>query len=79
VQSSQLPQIGSIKSTYNVFGYPAFGFNYVVYNFKDQTGHFADIIKQLYMRQAFAHLEDQAGYIKAFMHGAGGQAYRPVP
>jgi peptide/nickel transport system substrate-binding protein len=79
VQQSQLPQIGSIKSTYNVFGYPAFGFNYVVYNFKDQTGHFADIIKQLYMRQAFAHLEDQAGYIKAFMHGAGGQAYGPVP
>ena len=79
VEVTQLPQIGSIKSTYNVFGYPAFGFSYVVYNFKDQTGHFDDIIKQLYMRQAFAHLEDQAGYIKAFMHGAGGQAYGPVP
>jgi peptide/nickel transport system substrate-binding protein len=79
VQSQQVPQIGSIKSTYNVFGYPAFGFNYVVYNFKNQTGHFADVIKQLYMRQAFAHLEDEAGYIKAFMHGAGGPAYGPVP
>jgi len=75
----QLPQVGSVKTKYNVFGYPAFGFSYVVYNFKDQTGHFADIIKQLYFRQAFAHLEDQAGYIKAFMHGAGGQAYGPVP
>jgi peptide/nickel transport system substrate-binding protein len=79
VELNQLPQIGSIKPTYNVFGYPAFGFNYVVYNFKNQTGHFNDIIKQLYMRQAFAHLEDQAGYIKAFFHGAGGEAYGPVP
>ncbi len=79
VPLTDVPQIGSIKSTYNVFGYPGFGFNYVTYNFLDKTGDFNNIIKQLYIRQAMAHLEDEAGYIKAFFHGAGGQAYGPVP
>ncbi len=74
-----LPQITKVESTYNVFGYPEFGWSYVAYNFKDTTGHFNDIIKQLYIRQAIAHLEDQQGYIKAFFHGAGGEAYGPVP
>jgi peptide/nickel transport system substrate-binding protein len=79
VPFADLPQVSSIKSTYNVFGYPGFGFNYVAFNFKDKTGDFNNIIKQLYIRQAFAHLEDEAGYIKAFYHGAGGQAYGPIP
>ena len=43
------------------------------YNFKDTTGDFNNIIAQLYIRQALAHLEDQQGYITAFMHGAGGR------
>jgi peptide/nickel transport system substrate-binding protein len=79
VPLTDVPQIPSVKSTYNVFGYPGFGFNYVTYNFKDTTGDFNKIIAQLYIRQAFAHLEDEAGYIKSFFHGAGGQAYGPVP
>src|SRR5258706_1764246 len=79
VPAANLPQVSSIKSTYNVFGYPAFGFNYVAFNYKDKTGDFNNIVKELYFRQAFAHLEDEAGYIKAFYHGAGGQAYGPVP
>ncbi len=76
---TDLPQVNSIESTYNVFGYPGFGFSYVTYNFKDTTGDFNNIIKQLYFRQAFAHLEDEQGYIKAFFHGAGGQDFGPVP
>ena len=79
VPFTDLPQVSSIKSTYNVFGYPDFGFEYVAFNFKDKTGDFNNIIKQLYIRQAFAHLEDEAGYIKAFFHGAGGQGYGPIP
>ena len=79
VPFTDLPQVNSIKHTYNVFGYPGFGFQYVTYNFKDTTGDFNNIIKQLYIRQAFAHLEDEQGYIKAFFHGAGGQGYGPVP
>src|SRR5262249_19216780 len=74
-----LPQLSSIKTHYNVFGYPAFGFNYVTYNFKDKTGNFNNIINQLYIRQAFAPLEDEQGSIKAFFHGAGGPGYGPVP
>ncbi len=64
---------------YNAFGYPTFGWTYIAYNFKDTTGSFDKIIGQLYIRQALAHLEDEAGYIKAFLGGAGGQAYGPVP
>jgi peptide/nickel transport system substrate-binding protein len=51
----------------------------VTYNFKDTTGDFNNLISQLYIRQAFAHLEDEQGYIKAFFYGAGGQGYGPVP
>jgi peptide/nickel transport system substrate-binding protein len=80
VPSNDLPQVPRVRSAgYNVFGYPAFGWTYVAYNFKDTTGDFANIIGQLYIRQALAHLEDQQRYISTFMHGAGGQAYGPVP
>jgi peptide/nickel transport system substrate-binding protein len=79
VPFTDLPQVSSVKKTYNVFGYPGFEFNYVTYNFKDTTGDFNNIIKQFYIRQAFAHLEDEQGYINAFFHGAGGLAYGPVP
>jgi len=73
-------QLPAVKAKgYNVFGYPDFGWNYAAYNFKDTTGDFNHIIGQLYVRQALAHLEDEAGYIKAFYFGAGGQAYGPVP
>jgi peptide/nickel transport system substrate-binding protein len=73
-------QLPAVKAKgYNVFGYPDFGWNYAAYNFKDTTGDFNHIIGQLYIRQALAHLEDEAGYIKAFYFGAGGQAYGPVP
>ncbi|MGH3302147.1 MAG: ABC transporter substrate-binding protein [Streptosporangiaceae bacterium] len=79
VPFQDIPQVKSVQKNYNVFGYPGFEFNYVAYNFKDTTGDFNNIVNQLYIRQAFAHLEDEAGYIKAFFYGAGGQAYGPVP
>jgi len=75
-----IKQVSLVKSDgYDVFGYPDFGFNYIAYNFDDTTGDFNHIIGQLYIRQAMAHLEDEAGYIKAFLGGAGGQAYGPIP
>jgi peptide/nickel transport system substrate-binding protein len=79
VPSQDIPQIPSVSANYYDFGYPSFGFNYVVYNFKDTTGSFNGIIGQLYIRQAFASLQDQAGIIRAFFHNAAGQAYGPVP
>jgi peptide/nickel transport system substrate-binding protein len=79
VPLNDVPQLASLSGTYNEFGYPGFGWNYVAYNFKDPTGDFNNIIDKLYIRQAIAHLENQAGYIKAFFYGAGGPAYGPVP
>ena len=80
IPSNDVPQVPTVKSKgYNVFGYPTFGWTYADYNFKDKTGDFNNIVHQLYFRQAMAHLEDQQGYINAFMHGAGGQAFGPVP
>jgi peptide/nickel transport system substrate-binding protein len=79
VPLTDVPQVSSLTGTYNEFGYTDFGWAYVAYNFKDTTGDFNNIIDKLYVRQAVAHLEDEAGYIKAFFYGAGGQAYGPVP
>jgi len=77
---NDVPQLAAVKAAgYHVFGYPGWGFAYANYNFADKTGDFNNIIKQLYIRQALAHLEDEAGYIKAFFHGAGGLAYGPIP
>jgi peptide/nickel transport system substrate-binding protein len=77
---TDVPQLDRVKAAgYHVFGYPDWGFDYVNYNFADKTGDFNNIINQLYVRQALAHLEDEEGYIKAFFHGAGGLAYGPVP
>jgi peptide/nickel transport system substrate-binding protein len=79
VPLANVPKASSLASSYNEFGYPGFGFNYVSYNFLDTTGDFNNIIDKLYVRQALAHLEDEAGYIKAFFNGAGGQDFGPVP
>jgi peptide/nickel transport system substrate-binding protein len=80
IPQTDVPQIARVKAAgYHVFGYPDWGFDYVNYNFADKTGDFNNIINQLYVRQALAHLEDEAGYVKAFFHGAGGLDYGPVP
>jgi peptide/nickel transport system substrate-binding protein len=82
VPLTDLPEIGTVEagsSGYHAFGYPTFGWDYVAYNFKDTTGDFNNIIGQLYIRQVLAHLQDGQGYIRAFMGGAGGNAYGPVP
>ena len=80
VPLANVPQIKSVESGgYNAFGYPDFGWNYMAYNFKDTTGDFNNIIGQLYIRQAIAHLQDESGIIHAFFNGAGGEAYGPVP
>jgi peptide/nickel transport system substrate-binding protein len=77
---TDVPQLARVKAAgYHVFGYPDWGFTYVNYNFADKTGDFNNIINQLYVRQALAHLEDEVGYVHAFFHGAGGLAYGPVP
>jgi peptide/nickel transport system substrate-binding protein len=73
----QLPQVQRLG--YNMFGIPDFGMDFAAYNFEDHTNHFNSIANQLYFRQAMAHLEDQQGWITAFMHGAGAPSYGPIP
>jgi peptide/nickel transport system substrate-binding protein len=74
------PQLAQVsKLGYHYFGEPDYGMNFAAYNFKDTTGDFNDIANQLYFRQAMAHLEDQQGWIHAYMNGAGGAAYGPIP
>ncbi len=73
----QLPQV--LRLGYSYFGIPVFGMTFAAFNFKDKTGHFDAIVAQPYFRQAMAHLEDQQGWITAFMHGAGAPAYGPIP
>jgi peptide/nickel transport system substrate-binding protein len=80
VASTYVPQLPEVQRLgYNMFGEPDFGMEFANYNFEDKTNHFSDIVKNLYFRQAMAHLEDQQGWISAFMHGAGAQAYGPIP
>jgi len=80
VAEEDVPLIPMLKSLgYNYFGLPDFGDYFVDYNFKDKTGHFNDVVAQLYFRQAMQHLEDQAGQIDAFFGGAGDPAYGPIP
>ena len=82
VDFSDLPQVNTLKAKgYNVWGYPDFGFSYIGYNFKDPTGDFNNIISQLYIRQALAHLQDESAVIqsKGVFDGAAGAAYGPVP
>ena len=82
VDFSDLPQVPKLeKEGYSVWGYPDLGFSYVAYNFKDKTGDFDNIISQLYVRQALAHLQDEPAIVssKGGFDGAAGQAYGPAP
>ena len=80
VPQEDVPQLSQLKGLgYNYYGMPDFGEYFVVYNFKDKTGSFGAVASQLYFRQAMQHLEDQAGQIKAYLNGAGDQAYGPIP
>jgi len=80
VAANNIPQLPEVQRLgYNYFGEPDFGMTFLNYNFKDTTNHFNSIVSQLYFRQAMAHVEDQQGWISAFMHGAGAPAYGPIP
>jgi len=80
VPFTSLAQVPALQRTgYNVYGYPSFGFNYMVFNFKNTTGHFDRIIGQPYVRQALAHLQDEPSLIKGVFRTAASASYGPVP
>jgi peptide/nickel transport system substrate-binding protein len=80
VWPDDVPQLKDVASLgYNYFGEPDYGMTFANYNFMDKTGDFNNIVSQLYFRQAMAHLEDEQGWITAYMYGAGDPAYGPIP
>ncbi len=54
-----------------------FGFDYFEPNFNNPV--VGPILRQLYFRQAFQHLVDQPGWIRAYYEGLGVPTYSPVP
>lgn len=80
VDPSALPQVPALqKQGYNVYGLPSFGFTYIAFNFKDKTGHWDAIVKQLYVRQALAHLQNQPAVIHGLYKDAAAESYGTIP
>jgi peptide/nickel transport system substrate-binding protein len=80
IDFSQLSSVGQLRAAgFSVFGGPSFGWLGGVINFQDRTNHFDAIIKQLYVRQALAHLIDQPQYVKAIFKNAAAVNHGPVP
>jgi len=67
------------KKGYHVYKGETTGFFPITYNFKNKSGNFAAIISQLYIRQALAHLQDQAGVVKGVFKGFAVETYGPLP
>ncbi|WP_084729850.1 ABC transporter substrate-binding protein [Streptacidiphilus neutrinimicus] len=79
VKSDNYPQLGKLKTNgYNVYGLPSFGFNFSYFNFKNTTGGWDKAVAQLYIRQAFAHLQDEDAEIKGVFKGLAAPAYGPL-
>ena len=80
LDSTQLTQAAGLRRMgYSVFGNPTWGFYDANINFEDGAGHFGDIVKQLYARQALYYLEDQAAFVKGIYKGAAVPQYGPIP
>ncbi|HTW11111.1 MAG TPA: ABC transporter substrate-binding protein [Solirubrobacteraceae bacterium] len=78
VPDTDVPQAPSLKSEgYRLLDFYPYGFDYFEPNFNNpQVG---PILRQLYFRQAFQHLVDQSGWIRAYYQGLGVPTYSPVP
>jgi peptide/nickel transport system substrate-binding protein len=78
VPDSDLPQQPSLKAQgYRLVADYPFGFDYFEPNFNNPK--VGPILRQLYFRQAFQHLVDQTGWIRAYYEGLGVPTYSPVP
>jgi peptide/nickel transport system substrate-binding protein len=77
---SQLGAVPSLRSSgFRAFGYPDFGMDDAILNFKDTTNDFDKVVAQRYVRQALAMLVDQPAMVKGLLKSAGSVAYGPVP
>lgn len=71
----QYPALGS--QGYRLIDWFPFQFDYLEPNFNNPS--MGPVFDQLYFRQAFQHLIDQQGWIRAYYHGLGVPTYSPVP
>ena len=76
VPSNDLPQQPALRSQgYQLVKDFPFGFNYLEPNFNNPE--VGPILRQLYFRQAFQHLIDQTGWIRAYYNGLGAAHVQP--
>jgi peptide/nickel transport system substrate-binding protein len=79
VDPTDLPQLKNVaKKGYNYYGLPSTGFNYMYFNFNNTTNNINNVFKQLYVRQAFAHLENQPAIIKGVYQNAAVPGYSTI-
>ena len=80
VDPSEIAETKALTSQgIDLYGGPGWGWFGGIFNFNDQTDHFAEVIKQLYARQVLAYLQNEAGIIKGVYKGAAVTAYGPTP
>jgi peptide/nickel transport system substrate-binding protein len=78
VPDDDLPQQPTLRAEgYQLIKDYPFGFDYFEPNFNNPK--VGPILRQLYFRQAFQHLVDQTGWIRAYYDGLGVPTYSPVP
>lgn len=78
VPDSDVPQAATLRSQgYRLSAFYPYGFDYFEPNFNNPA--VGPILRQLYFRQAFQHLVDQRGWIRAYYQGLGVPTYSPVP
>jgi len=78
VPADDLPQSSTLQHQgYRLQAFYPQGLDYFIPNFNNPTA--GPIFKQLYFRQAFQHLIDQKGWIKAYFHGLAVPTYSGVP
>lgn len=78
IPDTDVPQAPAMRRQgYRLIEFYPFGFDYFEPNLNNPT--VGPILRQLYFRQAFQHLVDQPGWIRAYYDGLGVPNYSPVP
>jgi peptide/nickel transport system substrate-binding protein len=78
VPDTDVPQTPALKAEgYRLSAFYPYGFDYFEPNFNNPD--VGPILRQLYFREAFQHLVDQRGWIRAYYEGLGVPTYSPVP
>ncbi len=78
VPDTDVPQASALRSQgYRLTDFYPYGFDYFEPNFNNPV--VGPVLRQLYFRQAFQHLVDQRGWIRAYYESLGVPTYSPVP